>query len=288
MFGRRPDGRRLDDIDPIISFMPYIMKTRNDAMNLITLSVDYEPIAEYIRKRSKEGAKISFMALIAAAYVRATAEYPELNRFIANKQVFARNKILISLAVLKRGKNKESLDEDLVKMEFTPAMTVDEIALQMNKQVEEAVNSNNDGGTGDFAAKLVKHRIILQAVVLLARLLDRYGIMPKFLYDLSPFHCSMFITNMASIGMPPLYHHLYNFGNTSVFIAMGKAEKQTVSTREGFTTKQILPLCVTTDERICGGAAYAQAFKLFKKLLEHPEELEKRPETVKKDFDFDK
>ena len=280
MFGRRPDGRRLDNIDPIVQFMPYIMKTRNDAMNLITEYVDYEPMANYIRKRTKEGVKVSFMSLVVAAYVRAVAEHPVLNRFIMNKQVFARNQIIVSLTVLRNGKDKDTMDEALVKFKLKPDATIDEVTAEIERQLVDAKNEDADNGTADFAGKIIHMRLLVQAVVWIARFLDRYGILPKFLYDLSPFHCSMFITNMASIGMPALYHHLYNFGNTSMFIAMGKFEKQPVMTKDGMSSKTVVPLGVTTDERICGGADYAKGFAAFKHYIEHPEKLEVRPEKV--------
>ena len=286
MFGRRSDGHRLDDIDPIVQFMPYIMTKRNDAMNMVTQYIDYDPMANYIKKRTLEGHKISFMALIIAAYVRTVAEYPSMNRFIMNKQVFARNVINVSLTLLRNSGDRDNLDEATVKVEFQPDATLDEVNDQLDALVKEASKPEADNGAVDFAKKLIKHRLLVQAVVAFARFCDRYGILPKFIYDISPFHCSMFITNMASIGMPAIYHHLYNFGNTSTFIAMGKFERQCILTKNGPDYKNVLPLGVVTDERVCGGAAYAQGFNYFKKLLAHPEMLEQRPERINYDYDF--
>ena len=141
MFGRRSDGRRLDHIDPIVQVMPYIMTKRNDAMNMITEYVDYDPIADYIKKRSKEGVKISFTALVVAAYTRAIAEYPALNRFIMNKQVFARNTINASLTVLRNAKDKSNLDEALIKMTCRPDATIDEVAEQINRLTADAAET---------------------------------------------------------------------------------------------------------------------------------------------------
>ena len=284
MFGRRCDGRRLDHIDPIVRFMPYIMPARNDAMNLVTASVDYEPLAEYIKKRSKEGSKISFMSLIVAAYVRTVAEYPALNRFIMNRQVFARNQITVSLTVLRNANDKKNNDEALVKMHFSPDATLDEVNDEINRLVRDAVNEDADNSVVNAANILLKLPLLARAAVGLVRVLDRYGILPKFVVDLSPFHCSMFITNMASIGMPSINHHLYNFGNTTVFIAMGKAERRVVPTRDGTATRTALPLGITTDERICGGAAYAQGIAYLQQLLAKPELLETRPDHVNSDF----
>ncbi|MBQ3078644.1 MAG: 2-oxo acid dehydrogenase subunit E2 [Clostridia bacterium] len=288
MFGRRPDGRRLDHIDPIVQFMPFIMTQRNDAMNQVTQYVDYEPLGNYIKKRSKVGQRVSFMSLIVAAYVRAVSKYPALNRFIVNKQVFARNEISIALTVLRNQGDKENLDEAIVKMAFEPDATVDDVEKQLNENLKDAVNSEADNETADFAAKLIRVRPLVQLVVWAAKLLDRYGIMPKFIHRISPFHVSMVITNMASIGMPAIYHHLYNFGNASIFIAMGKIERQTVYTKDGVKFKNMIPLGIVMDERICGGAAYAQGMNYFRKLLENPEELEKKPEVINYDYDFSK
>ncbi len=280
MFGRRSDGRRLDDIDPIVQVMPYIMRTRNDACNLITEYIDYEPIAEYIRTRSKQGQKVSFMAMIIAAYVRTVSQFPEMNRFISNRQVFARNEIVVSLTVLRNAKNKDNLDEALIKMKFKPDFTLEEVTQVIETQLKDAVDDDADNGTVDFACKIMKFRLLVIGVVALARLLDRYGLLPKAIYDVSPFHCSMFITNVASIGLPSIYHHLYNFGNTSVFIALGKFEKRVTLTKEGPKIKTLIPMGVTLDERICGGAPFARAFAFFKRMVEHPELLEQRPEKV--------
>ena len=286
MFGRRADGRRLDNIDPIVQIMLYIMIERNDAMNMLTLHLDYDPIMEYIRKRSLEGRKISFMSLIVAAYVRTVAEFPELNRFVMNKQIFARNIINVSLTVLRNQGDKKNMDEATVKMEYDPDATLDEVNEQMDELVKEATNPKADNATVDFASKLLKMRWLVKSVVAFARLCDRYGILPKFIYDVSPFHCSMFITNMSSIGLPGIFHHLYNFGNTTVFIALGKFERQPVFGKDGVTYKNVIPLGIVTDERICGGASYAQGFNYFKKLLQNPELLEQRPDHVNEDFDF--
>ena len=280
MFGRRKDGRRLDDIDPIVQVMPYIMRTRNDACNLITEYLDYEPIANYIRERSKQGQKVSFMAMIIAAYVRTVSQYPEMNRFIANRQVFGRNEILVSLTVLRNAKNKENLDEALIKMNFKPDATLEEVTQVIEDNLKDAVDDDADNGTVDFARKIMKFRLLVICVVAMARFLDRYGLLPKFIYDVSPFHCSMFITNVASIGLPAIFHHLYNFGNTSVFIALGKFEKRVTLTKEGPKVKTMIPMGLTLDERICGGASYAQGINVFKEMLAKPELLEQRPEKI--------
>ena len=124
-------------------------------------------------------------------------------------------------------------------------------------------------------------RFMYMFVIWLLRVLDFYGIMPRFIYRASPFHTGVFITNMGSIGSEPIYHHIYNFGNTSVFIAMGNKRKQRVIGKDGkILERKIMKLRFVADERIADGYYLSIALKYFTNLFAHPELLEVPPEEV--------
>ena len=108
--------------------------------------------------------------------------------------------------------------------------------------------------------------------------MDRLGILPRKIIDLSPFHTSLFITNLASIKTRSIYHHCYEFGTTSVFVCMGKPE--VAFGREPGKRKKVLPLGIVMDERICTGVEYARFAVTLRQLLMHPERLEGPAETV--------
>ena len=59
-------------------------------------------------------------------------------------------------------------------------------------------------------------------VVKFLKFLDKHGIMPKAVIKASPFHTSVFLTNVGSLGIDSIYHHIYNFGTTSLFFSMGR------------------------------------------------------------------
>ena len=102
MFGRRPDGRRIKGMDPVMRITPYVMPMRCDAQVLLKHRADLEVLSRYIRKQKKEkNEKISYMQIIVAAYVRAVSRNPEVNRFIMNKQLFARNNCSAAFTILK-------------------------------------------------------------------------------------------------------------------------------------------------------------------------------------------
>ena len=51
MFGRRHDGRRVRNLDPIIEATPYVMPMRCDAMVYLSHDLDYEPLMRYIAEK---------------------------------------------------------------------------------------------------------------------------------------------------------------------------------------------------------------------------------------------
>ncbi|MBR2571318.1 MAG: hypothetical protein IKE30_04240 [Clostridia bacterium] len=281
MFGRRPDGRRVKNLDPIIEFTPYIMPLRNDAQNLCKIPLDCDNMARYIKQQKISGHSITFMTIIIAAFVRTVSEHPEINRFIANKRIYARNNISISFVVLKRTAGGE-MDEAVCKIELNPDDTLYDVEQKIEGAVELSHDEQADTLTNGFAKMLLRVPGLPTLVVGLARLLDRYGILPPPIVDISPFHASMWITNMASISMTYIYHHIYNFGTTSIFLALGKTEKALQPLPGGDAGyKNQMTLGVVTDERICGGVTYAQAFGTMRKYLMDPSLLEKKPASVK-------
>lgn len=119
----------------------------------------------------------------------------------------------------------------------------------------------------------------------LVRHLDNLGFLPKAVNKASPFHSSIFITDIGSLGIKPVYHHLYEFGTCSVFLSLGKKERQPYFVSGELVEKKVVGIRFVTDERICDGYYYASAIKMFKYYLKHPELLELPPEKIEEDLD---
>ena len=279
MFGFRPDGRRIGDIDPIVKITPYLMPMRCDAMVFLQHKVDFEMLTRYIAEQSEKGEKITYMQIIIAAFVRAISQHPEVNRYIMNKQYYSRNNCTVSFTLLKNPKNADD-GETTVKIKFDPTDTLYDVRVRMNLAEEE----NRGVGHMNFEDKLVKVvfsiPLLPQIIVGLVRLLDRYGLCPGALLDSLPFHTSMFITNNASIGLHHVNHHIYNFGSTSMFFGMGTVEKIAVVEKGQARMKRYLPIGITVDERITSGAHFARFFTTMNRLLNDPAALETPPEKV--------
>ena len=280
MFGYRPDGKRLKNVDPIVRITPYLMPMRCDAQVFLQHDVDYEKLTRYIVTKSREGEKITFMQILVAAYVRAVSQHPEVNRFIFNKQYYARKNCSVAYTVLKDPQNTDS-HETTVRIQFDLTDTLGDVRDRMNA----AVTASRATEDGDFVIRLASFVLklpgILTFLVAMVRLLDRYGLAPGILVRELPFYSGMFITNNGSIGLPAPMHHIYNFGDVSLFIGMGGVQKKAFTDAEGKTRmRRWIPLGITADERVCSGAHYGAFFADVMRFMDNPEVLENPPEQV--------
>lgn len=283
--GDRPDGRRLRSLAPFYTFIPFIMKDRNDASNYFADSIDISAADAYLRKKRDEGLKgVGMLHLFLAAYVRCVAQFPGINRFISGQRIYARNNIEVAMAV----KRKLSLDADetTMKVVFEPTDRIEDIFNKMTAAINEIKDNDEENGTDKFAAACGKlPRPIFRLAIRLFYWLDYHGWLPKSLLDISPFHASFFITDLGSIGIPPIYHHLYNFGNVPIFLAFGAKHRQSYTKSDGTTEdRRYIDYKVVTDERICDGHYYATAFKHMKHYMRNPNLLDE-PVTVVQDVD---
>ena len=284
MFGFRPDGKRLRDVDPIVQITPYLMPMRCDAQVFLQHKMDYEKAARYIAEKNRQCEKITFMQIIAAAYVRSVSQLPELNRYIFNKQYYARNNCSISYVVLTDPQNNES-SEVTARIEFDLTDTIFDVRDRMIAAQEKIREEEDDAFLTKLAGALLKIPGLATGIVGLYRLLDRYGLAPGFLIRELPFYSGLFITNNASIGLNHVWHHIYNFGSVSMFIGMGNILKEAITDSEGKTRmKRWLPLGMTADERMCSGAHYSAFFASMIKYMDDPALLEAPPESVRFDF----
>lgn len=282
--GDRKEGRWLRSLDPYYGLIPYIMKTRNDACNNFSDSVEITEAERYLRKKRSEGFPgMGMLHLFVAAYVRVLSQRPALNRFVSGARIYARNDIEYVMSV----KKKLSSDggETSIKLTFSPWDTIDDVYRKMNEAIDK-VKNGSDTSTDNVAAVFMKlPRFIIRFLVRLMGALDWFGLLPKMLLNASPFHGSFILTDLGSLGIPPIHHHLYNFGNLPVFLSFGAKRRENQLEADGTVTeKKYIDYTAVVDERICDGFYYAQSFKFMKSYLRHPEVLDRPPEQVFEDI----
>ena len=281
---KKKEGRRVKTVLPMNVFQSFIMKKRTDACNLFADEFDVAAAEDYIYQKRREGLKgFGMMHLFVAAYVRTVSEIPGVNRFIRGQRIMARNNVEVMITI--KREMKLNVGETVVKFVPERHFTAEETYREMEEKIAEAMATDNSSFDKAAAFFARMPRFMLRGACTLLHFFDYYGLLPRFLTKLSPFHGSLFMTSMGSLGSPPIYHHIYNFGNVPLFLSFGKVEKRNELQLDG-TVKQrrYIPLKVTCDERICDGHHYATFFKTMRHYFLHPELLDTPPAEIKEDI----
>ena len=276
--------RRVKSISPMSVIIPFIMVNRVGSQNFITDRIPVAKLEKYLKQKQAEGMKnISMMHLLIAAYIRMSAQRPAVNRFIRGQRVWTRDEMEISLTI-KKEMSLESPDT-VVKIILPRDATMEDVYETLNRVITDY--RDKPGGDFDNTARWLSYipALLLKFVIWFLRLLDYFGLIPRFLTGVSPFHCSFFITSMGSLGIPPIYHHLYDFGTCPVFCSFGAKKRTYEVNPDGSVSKQsYIDLTFVTDERICDGYYFASGLKLLKNILRNPWQLDEKPDTVLDDI----
>ena len=279
----RYDGRRVLKGDPTNIIMPYLLKERADSQVFFDAEIDIEKIDEAIREKRKNGMDIGVLDYVMCVLVRTISQYPRINRFIAGRRLFARDEIRISM-VVKKNLNIDT-PETAVKFKFDPRATVNEVNEQIRNLIAENKDVETSNNMDNFIGVLNKFpRWLFSLAINTLTWLDFHGRLPKFVHELSPFHTSVFVTNMGSIGADPIYHHIYNWGTTSIFVAMGNRKRVKYIDSDGnIKEKKVMKLRFVADERIADGFYLSKSLKYITTLFQHPEVLDVPPDVVIED-----
>jgi len=283
-FGDRYDGRKIRTLPPMEYISPFVMKTRNDASNLFQNKAPLFAIENYVRQKRREGfTGFGFMHVAIAAYVRTVSQFPAINRFISGQRIYQREDIVLSMMIKKT--MELNSQETGIKVILSPTDTATDVFTKVEAAIALA-RQEGDSTSLDFVARaLVKlPSLILRGFVGLMNTLDYFGIMPKSIHEASPFHASIFMSNLGSLGIPPVFHHLYNFGNVPVFLTFGSKYSVNELQLDGSVKKtRYIDYTVVSDERITDGHYFAQAFKCIDRIFKKPSILDNPPDEVVED-----
>ena len=277
MFGKRSDGVELKNAPAEFKLMPSLMTERSDSQVFFNEDVPITAIEEYISKKNEEGVKVSLIDIVFAGIVRVIGQRPGLNRFVVNGRTYQRNNLTICMSI-KKSMTDEG-EETTIKVPFTGKETLFEVRDKLQAMIAQNKLQENENGTDKTADLIAKVPTgLIKIIVGYLRHLDKKGRLPKKIIEVSPFHTSAFVTNVGSLGIDSIYHHIYNFGTTSLFFAIGKKKKGFVLEDDEIVKERCINLAFVGDERICDGYYFAHSFKMLTRFLRHPELLENPPE----------
>lgn len=269
----RPDGTRIPNLAPIRVLMPHVMPTRNGSAVYYEHVLDVTATLPWLERQAAQGRKVTLFHLVLAAFVRVMGQRPQMHRFVVGRRMYQRKHIEVSFAVKKAMRDDAVMTA--VKVRFQPDDDLDAVI----RRVDDAIGT----GRGNVPTQSEKEMHwtawlpspVLAIVLWLQRFLDSCNLLPAAMIDGDPLYASGFLANMGSIGLPAVWHHLYEYGTVPLFGAVGKVEKAALVQPDGtLAVRDTLRIRWTFDERTTDGLYCTRSLEILKSAIEHPQSLD--------------
>ncbi|MBR7187728.1 MAG: 2-oxo acid dehydrogenase subunit E2, partial [Clostridia bacterium] len=274
--GDRFDATLVRNLDPLHWFMPYIYPNRADNEAFIREEFDLTNLNAFLEKKNEgldKAHRYTIFHAVSAAIVKAVTLRPQMNRFIQGRRLYQRDELSLGFVVKKQF--RDNADEGLAFIKFPEDTTIDSLHERIMAEIFECRSDKMDNSTKGMEMFTHLPRWLMRIVMWVLHRLDFYGKVPYDLIKADPNYASVFLTNLGSIKLNAAYHHLSNWGTTSVFVIIGEKGRKPVFHEDGtFEMRDMLSVGITLDERIADGYYYAQTVRLVKKLIECPELLD--------------
>jgi len=283
---KRTDGTYLPKLHFFTQLLPYLMPTRSDAVIYFEQDFDITRTLEYIRKNRKDGSKpnISMFYIFLYSAIRAIAHRPKMNRFVSGHRYYQRNRITFNF-VAKRELTDEG-EEVNVTMSFSPLLTMEGFCEKIHDHISNIKKGEKTDSEKTNSTFTRLPRFVIKFLVWIIRYLDYHNGLPKSIIDSLPFWCTIFFTNVGSVGIDAPFHHNFEVGNCGIFCAIGKVRREKIINPDGtFDTKDKVKVTFTYDDRIADGIYCARAIDMMRDLIENPEKLEKPIELTPEQID---
>ena len=272
MWKRRPDGTLLPDIPAYRKMMPYLMTTKNSSVVYATAMVDMEKALSFIESPPgmKKG-ELTVTHLFLRAAVKSLHEFPRLNRFVSGHRLYQRNGIIISFSAKKAFRDDAPIV--VIKVQFDPEETLAQMAQRIQEALKEGRSDKESLTDKETSLLLRLPRFLLRSIIWLQSALDYFNLLPRKFIETDLFYASLFVANLGSIGLNAGYHHLYEYGNISLFMTVGKIQPLPAVEGNQVTVRRQTEIKISYDERIEDGFYASRALDRLKYYVEHPEEM---------------
>ena len=259
----RTDGTLVRDVPATRRIMPFILPTKDAATVYFEQELDVTQAQAFLDRqpKSKTG-KLTLFHLFTHAVVKTIGERPKLNRFLAGANIYQRNAIELSFAA------KKSMNDEapvvVIKRAFDPEATFEEHVSTLSGGIAEGRSPKANSTDKELSLFLKLPAFMLRWFVALALWLDSKNLLPSAFTKPDPLFCSVFVTNLGSVGLDAVYHHLFEWGNCPIFAALGRVHE---IERDG-RRRKVCTVRWTFDERIEDGLYCARSLERLKEMVE--------------------
>jgi len=275
MFGHRPDARPVTKLSPMRRFMPYISPRRNDSLFYMMQEIEVEAALEFLEKKNRTRPperRITLFHLFLRSCSQALHLRPGVNRFVKGGRLWQREGCWITFSA--KREIKDGAPMLTVKRRFEP--TSETLEEMVDGTYDKLLSGRSGKPTTSDKEMNLMLRLpgpVINALLVLARVADRYGLLPAGMIEADPLFTSLFVANLGSIDYPAGFHHLWEYGTCSLFGVMGRIEPG----REG---RRTISVAWTYDERIEDGLYSYHTLEGIRERLERPELLDASVEEL--------
>jgi hypothetical protein len=266
---RRPDGDLCRNESPVRRLTPYLMRGRNESAVLHDAVYDLRRTRAWLKDYNRAHAqRATLFHLFAYACACALHARLGLNRFVSGGRIYQRRGV--SVAFVAKVEMSDAAPFATVKLVVPRGQPFPEFVAGVTGAIERA----RGGGRGvDREVSLVMSLPgpLVRMLVALARLLDAWNLLPGWFLKDDPMYSSVFLANLGSAGVSDAYHHLYEYGNTSIFGVMGAPQRMPFVEGDAVIAHEGLRVRFTFDERIHDGFYAARSLAIAQRILEDPE-----------------
>ena len=272
----RFDGKYLREMDGMHFIMPFIMPDRCDNETFFSFQIDLSKLNEYINKKNADNPdyKYNMFQCIITATLKTITLRSKLSLFIHDNTMYKRNEVSTAFTV--KQEFKDDGGEVLAFIHAKPEWNIDDVHNEIRRQLlklKDREYKDESSGAMDTLNRIPK--FISRPLVRLLCWLEKNSLCPKSLLETDPYHSSVVFANLGSIGLPEGYHHLTNWGTTSMFIVIGKMGRMPFYENDQVIFKDGVRLNFTVDERIADGFYFSRSINMLKLFLEEPELLDR-------------
>lgn len=273
--GDRKDGALLRNLDAMHFMTPHLYPNRCDNEAFVSETIDLSKAKAFLRSKN-DGLTDNYYSLfqiIVTAMLKMITLRPKMNRFVANKNIYQRNKVTGAFVV--KSEYDDDADEGLALVEAKPTDNLETIHNEMIRQVTLIKNKVPDPSTKVMEIITKIPRFISRTFISIMHFFDKRGLVPQAFIATDPYYATVLFSNVGSVRLHAGYHHLTNWGTNSIFMMIGEKKKRPFFKLDGTADmKDSIDLGLTVDERIADGYYFAKSIRLLRKLIENPELLD--------------
>lgn len=273
--GDRFDGRYIKDSDGMHYITPFIYPNRCDNEAFFSFQVDLSRLDEYLQEKNAGDPdyKYNLFQCIITSVLKTITLRSRLSIFIHNRRLYRRNEVSASFVV--KQEFADDGNEVLAFIHSKPEWNIDDVHDEIRRQLLILKDKNYTDDSSGFMDKFRKMpEFISRPLLNFVCWLEKKGKLPSFLISTDPYHASVIFANLGSIGLPEGYHHLTNWGTTSLFVVVGQSGRMPFFENDEIVFKNAVRLGITLDERIADGYYFSKSIAMMKYFLEHPQTLE--------------